>query len=230
MVCRMMTIDRQRSSASNTCRLTSSALSWGAWLVSRLWCWGWQFSYRHCKLLQYTRRVGNLPIVVYFVIVIVWSQAMPAGVGVANLGIKLGNCFFSSRIPSLRHLQHERKGMAWVCPDGSGGPCLRTNCNLNLGFWSYTLTLWNMLQLYVYFQCIITASFHNFDAKSQTFLKGTPLPRSRLPPSPHLLRSCHRGGPPPPVPIRWWWWWWWWWYYDDGDDIMMMARILWWLW
>ena len=76
-----------------------------------------------------------------------------------------------------------------------------------------------MLQLCVYFQCIIiTASFHNFDAQSQTFLKGTPLPRSRLPPSPHLLRSCHRGGPPPPVPIRWWYWW-------DDDDIMMMVMI-----
>ena len=95
MVCSMLTIKRQRSAASNTCRLTSSALSWGAWPVSRLWCWGWQFSYRPCKLLQYTHRVGNLPRVAYFVIVIVWSQAMPAVVGVANLGIKLGNVFFS---------------------------------------------------------------------------------------------------------------------------------------
>ena len=117
MVCSMLTINRQRSSASNACRLTSSALSWGAWLVSRLWCWGWQFSYRPCKLLQYTHRVGNLPRVAYFVIVIVWSQAMPVGVGVAKLGIKLGNVFFLGSLALREGLNGKKNFSFGHCPN-----------------------------------------------------------------------------------------------------------------
>ena len=136
MVCSMLTINRQRSSASNACRLTSSALSWGAWLVSRLWCWGWQFSYRHCELLQYTHRIGNLPRVAYFVIVIVWSQAMPAVVGVANLGIKLGNVFFLGSLALREGLNGKKNFSFGHCPNHLTPPPLtpiRATCSFFFG-------------------------------------------------------------------------------------------------